>query len=89
MLEQKDLHTLAQWVKESSRIVFFGGAGVSTESGLPDFRSEDGLYRQKFAYPPEVMLSRSFFDKNPEAFCEFYREKLAAPKAEPNQAPRV
>ena len=88
-IETKDLYMLADWVKESRKIVFFGGAGVTTESGLPDFRSEDGLYRQKFAYPPEVMLSRSFFDRNPEAFFEFYREKLAAPKAEPNQAHRV
>ena len=59
------LETLQQWVKESNRIVFFGGAGVSTESGIPDFRSVDGLYHQKFEYPPETIISHSFYVKNP------------------------
>ncbi len=70
------LQTLKQWISESKRIVFFGGAGVSTESGIPDFRSVDGLYRQKFAYPPETVISRSFFEKDPEYFFRFYREKM-------------
>ena len=67
---------LKQWVEESRRIVFFGGAGVSTESGIPDFRSVDGLYRQKFDYPPEVIISHSFYERKPEYFFNFYREKM-------------
>ena len=67
---------LKQWVAESKKIVFFGGAGVSTESGIPDFRSVDGLYRQKFAYPPETIISHSFYERNPEYFFRFYREKM-------------
>ncbi len=78
--------TLKQWVEESSRIVFFGGAGVSTESGIPDFRGVDGLYRQKYAYPPETILSHSFFEKKPEEFFRFYREKILITDAEPNPA---
>ena len=70
------LETLRQWVKESNSIVFFGGAGVSTESGIPDFRSVDGLYSQKFDYPPETIISHSFYRKNPEYFFRFYREKM-------------
>lgn len=69
---------------ESSNIVFFGGAGVSTESGIPDFRSQDGLYNQKWKYPPETIISRSFFDANPQEFYRFYREKLIIKNAEPN-----
>lgn len=69
---------------ESSNIVFFGGAGVSTESGIPDFRSQDGLYNQKWKYPPETIISRSFFDSNPQEFYRFYREKLIIKNAEPN-----
>lgn len=80
---------LADCVRKSRHLVFFGGAGVSTESGIPDFRSEDGLYRQKFRYPPETMLSRTFFDTHPEEFFDFYREKLLAPQAQPNRAHRV
>ena len=68
--------TLARWIGESERIVFFGGAGVSTESGIPDFRSVDGLYNQKYKYPPETMLSASFFRSNPEDFYRFYHDKL-------------
>lgn len=78
------LETLQQWVKESNRIVFFGGAGVSTESGIPDFRSVDGLYHQKFEYPPETIISHSFSVKNPEYFFRFYREKMLPLGFEPN-----
>ena len=72
----KNLRTLQQWVKESERIVFFGGAGVSTESGIPDFRSTDGLYKQTFEYPPEYIISRTFYEKDPAYFFRFYREKM-------------
>ena len=68
--------TLRQWVAESTNIVFFGGAGVSTESGIPDFRSTDGLYHQRFRYPPEQMLSHSFFVSHTEEFYDFYRERM-------------
>ena len=78
------LETLQQWVKESNRIVFFGGAGVSTESGIPDFRSVDVLYHQKFEYPPETIISHSFYVKNPEYFFRFYREKMLPLGYEPN-----
>ena len=71
-------------VEESPNIVFFGGAGVSTESGIPDFRSKDGLYNQKYDYPPEQILSRTFFDRMPEEFYRFYRDKLNSLKYEPN-----
>ena len=73
-------------IRDSSNIVFFGGAGVSTESGIPDFRSVDGLYHQKFDYPPEVMLSHSFFLRHTEEFYRFYREKLIVHGAKPNAA---
>lgn len=65
-----------QWVKESDNIVFFGGAGVSTESGIPDFRSVDGLYNQKYDFPPETILSHTFYRNNPEEFYRFYRDKM-------------
>ncbi len=78
--------TLQQMVDESSRIVFFGGAGVSTESGIPDFRSTDGLYHQKYDWPPETILSRTFFDRMPEEFYRFYRDKMLPLEAEPNAA---
>ena len=80
---------LKQWVDESERIVFFGGAGVSTESGIPDFRSTDGLYHQQFDYPPERILSRSFYEENPEYFFRFYREKMMPLGYEPNITHRV
>ncbi|MCI8524454.1 MAG: NAD-dependent protein deacylase [Oscillospiraceae bacterium] len=80
------LATLKSWADESSRIVFFGGAGVSTESGIPDFRSVDGLYQQKFDYPPETILSHSFFVRNPAYFYSFYREKMLPLDAQPNPA---
>lgn len=79
---------LQQMVDESRRIVFFGGAGVSTESGIPDFRSVDGLYHQKFDLPPETILSHSYFMRNPEGFYRFYREKMVWPEARPNAAHR-
>lgn len=77
---------LAKWIDESNYIVFFGGAGVSTESGIPDFRSVDGLYNQQYKYPPETMLSHSFFMREPEEFFRFYENKVLAPDAEPNNA---
>ena len=72
----RELEILKQWVSESKRIVFFGGAGVSTESGIPDFRSVDGLYSQKFEYPPEQIISHSFYLRDPAYFFRFYREKM-------------
>ena len=83
------LETLKQWVAESSRIVFFGGAGVSTESGIPDFRSVDGLYSQKFDYPPETIISHSFYQKKPAYFFNFYREKMLPLGFEPNVTHKV
>ena len=83
------LETLKTWVQESNRIVFFGGAGVSTESGIPDFRSVDGLYHQKFDYPPEVIISHSFYERNPEYFFRFYREKMLPLGFEPNITHRI
>jgi NAD-dependent deacetylase len=77
---------LEKRIAAAKSIVFFGGAGVSTESGIPDFRSVDGLYHQKFAYPPEVMLSHSFFVSHPEEFYRFYREKLIVKGVRPNAA---
>ena len=78
------LDVLKQWIGESSRIVFFGGAGVSTESGIPDFRSVDGLYSQKFEYPPETIISHTFYQRKPEYFSRFYREKMLPLGFEPN-----
>ena len=80
------ISTLKSWVQDSDNIVFFGGAGVSTESGIPDFRSTDGLYHQKFAYPPETILSHSFFHAHTEYFYNFYREKMLILDVEPNRA---
>lgn len=80
------LKTLQTWVEESERIVFFGGAGVSTESGIPDFRGVDGLYRQKYAYPPETILSDTFFYQHTEEFFRFYREKMLVTDVRPNAA---
>ena len=73
-------------IAKSSSIVFFGGAGVSTESGIPDFRSVDGLYHQKYDYPPETILSHTFWEENPEEFYRFYRDKLIVKGAKPNAA---
>ncbi len=77
---------LQKLVDSSQNIIFFGGAGVSTESGIPDFRSTGGLYHQEWAYPPEVILSHSFYESNPEEFFRFYRAKLLCPDAKPNAA---
>ncbi len=77
---------LQDWISGSRHIVFFGGAGVSTESGIPDFRSVDGLYNQQYRYPPETILSHTFFEKNPEEFYRFYRNKMLFPDAGPNAA---
>ena len=82
----ESIKTLRELVNASSCIVFFGGAGVSTESGIPDFRSTGGLYHQEWSYPPEVILSHSFYKSNPEEFFRFYRAKLLAPDAKPNAA---
>ena len=79
---------LKAWADSAERIVFFGGAGVSTESGIPDFRSTGGLYHQEWKYPPEVILSHTFYKSNPEEFFRFYRAKLLAPEARPNAAHR-
>lgn len=78
--------TLKKWLDESSNIVFFGGAGASTESHIPDFRSTDGLYNQQYDYPPETILSHSFYMRKPEEFYRFYRNKMLFPNAEPNRA---
>ena len=83
------IETLKQWIAESNHIVFFGGAGVSTESGIPDFRSVDGLYNQKFDYPPEVIISHSFYERRPEYFFNFYREKMLPLGFEPNITHKV
>ena len=83
------LDTLKIWVSEAEHIVFFGGAGVSTESGIPDFRSVDGLYHQKFDYPPETIISHSFFLRKPEYFYDFYREKMLPLGFAPNVTHKV
>lgn len=85
----ENMEKLKKWVSESNRIVFFGGAGVSTESGIPDFRSVDGLYSQKFEYPPETIISHSFYEARPEYFFRFYREKMLPLGFEPNITHRV
>ena len=85
----EDIQKLKQWINESKRIVFFGGAGVSTESGIKDFRSVDGLYNQKFDYPPEQIISRTFFEDRPEYFYNFYREKMLPLGFEPNITHKV
>ena len=77
---------LQQIISESSNIVFFGGAGVSTESGIPDFRSVDGLYHQQWEYPPETILSHTFFMRKPEEFYRFYKAKMLCDTAKPNAA---
>lgn len=82
----RETETLKQIVKESDNIVFFGGAGVSTESGIPDFRSVDGLYNQKYEYPPETILSHTFFMRQTEEFYRFYRDKMLELDAKPNAA---
>ena len=86
-MEEKNvsaIETFLQMIKESDNIVFFGGAGVSTESGIPDFRSVDGLYNQKYDYPPETILSHTFYRRKPEEFYRFYRDKMLCLDAQPN-----
>jgi len=83
---EKEIERLQQMIDESKSIVFFGGAGVSTESGIPDFRSVDGLYNQKYDYPPETILSHTFYMKKPEEFFRFYRDKMLCLDAKPNTA---
>ena len=81
-----NIERLKAMIAESDNIVFFGGAGVSTESGIPDFRSVDGLYNQKWKYPPETILSHSFFERWPEEYYRFHREKLVVDGVKPNRA---
>ena len=87
---KRGIETFREWVADTAagRMVFFGGAGVSTESGIPDFRSADGLYAQKYPHPPEQMISRSFFDAHPDEFFAFYCDRMLALDAEPNRAHR-
>lgn len=85
---EKEAEQLQTIIDDSERIVFFGGAGVSTESDIPDFRSADGLYRQKYKYSPEQIVSHSFFVQSPEGFYEFYKEKMMFLDAKPNAAHR-
>lgn len=86
MMQGKEMETLKKWIDESDNIVFFGGAGVSTESGIPDFRSVDGLYHQQYDYPPETILSHTFYRKKTEEFYRFYRAKMLPLDAKPNAA---
>lgn len=81
------IEKLKEWIDGSDNIVFFGGAGVSTESGIPDFRSQDGLYNQEYAYPPETILSHTFFMRNPKEFYRFYRNKMLVLDAKPQCGP--
>lgn len=83
-MNQKDVDIFLNWIEESGYIVFFGGAGVSTESGIPDFRSTDGLYHQKYDYPPETILSHTFFMRRQEEFYQFYKDKMLFLDAKPN-----
>ena len=85
-MDNEKQELLRKWVNESDNIVFFGGAGVSTESGIPDFRSVDGLYNQKYDYPPETILSHTFFMKKTEEFYRFYKDKMLIEGALPNMA---
>ena len=87
---RRGIEAFRNWVDETKpgRMVFFGGAGVSTESGIPDFRSPDGLYAQKYPHPPEQMISRSFFDAHPAEFFAFYSDRMLALDAQPNRAHR-
>ena len=86
MYSEIQLEKFRDIIKKSRRAVFFGGAGVSTESGIPDFRSQDGVYKQKYAYPPEFILSATFFKTHTKEFFEFYRDKMIYPSAKPNMA---
>ena len=86
LMHEREIKELQKIIDDSTNIVFFGGAGVSTESGIPDFRSADGLYHQKYKYSPEQVVSHSFFMKYPEAFYEFYKNKMMCLDAKPNAA---
>ena len=86
MALSEDIATLKKWVDESNNIVFFGGAGVSTESGVPDFRSVDGLYNQKYDYPPETILSHTFYRRKTDEFYRFYKDKMLFLEVKPNAA---
>ena len=87
-MDESKLERLRTWVGEARRIVFFGGAGVSTESGIPDFRGVDGLYHQQFSEPPEAIISHSYYLRKPEIFFDFYRTRMLYPNAQPNLAHR-
>ena len=80
------IEKLKEIIRETDNIVFFGGAGVSTESGIPDFRSQDGLYNQKYKYPPEQIVSHTFLTRKPEEFYEFYKDRMIYKSAKPNKA---
>ena len=82
---EQAIKTLQQWIDESDNIVFFGGAGCSTESGIKDFRSVDGLYSESYEYPPETILSHSFFEWKPDVFYQFHRDKLVCPGVSPTR----
>ncbi len=86
MAQSEQIKQLNEWIKTTDNIVFFGGAGVSTESGIPDFRSVDGLYNQQYDYPPETILSHTFYRRNPGEFYRFYRAKMLCLDAKPNAA---
>ena len=88
-MDPKKLDQLQKIIDEGKRIVFFTGAGVSTDSGIPDFRSQDGLYNQQYDYPPETIISRSFFDANPEEFYRFYRDRMLILDAAPNETHKL
>ena len=81
----EEIRKFQQMIDESRNIVFFGGAGVSTESNIPDFRSEDGLYNMKYKYPPETIISHTFFLRNPEEFYRFYKDRMLCLDTEPNR----
>ena len=83
-MNEDKIQKFKEWVDTSDNIVFFGGAGVSTESGIPDFRSVDGLYNQSYDYPPETILSHTFYIRKPEEFFRFYRNKMLFPNAKPS-----
>ena len=83
-MDEQKLETLRTWIAEAKRMVFFGGAGVSTESGIPDFRGTDGLYHQQFSDPPETVIFHSYYLRKPETFYRFYRTRMLYPDARPN-----
>ena len=88
MEEREKREQFKRWIQESENVVFFGGAGVSTESNIPDFRSETGLYQamNEYGYPPELIISRPFFEKHTEIFFDYYKKNMVYPDAKPNKA---